>query len=368
MGRRLVVCGVGLLAGVAVAQDPPRRLPATITGKSPPVARFQSAQPFPPETLAGVQAVRAGADWLVRQSLPNGRLTAGFDPRTGRPPDADHELRQATAARALAEAAAFTGDDRLGAVAAQTVLSLLAQTRAADGVRTPTTPADKCNPVAFAATLLLAVEALPGAAPRTPADELAAFLRTQVRADGGVGCGGDPATVDREGLAVTPGLVLRALAAVHRRTPGDPAKLLAVCSFHQAALRTRFNPELAAGLLPGVAEVAPPATTFELADRLCGEPPTAATAEALAAACTVCRRAGDVGRFDRYRRAALAGLNQGRAMQYTAYSTAGLPPATAVRLVGAVALAPADPTARPDRAAGLVLAHLRFLASGAEGP
>jgi hypothetical protein len=49
------------------------------------------------------------------------------------------------------------------------------------------------------------------------------------------------------------------------------------------------------------------------------------------------------------------------------YSTAGLPPAAAHRLVGAVALAPADPTARPDRAAGLVLAHLRFLASGAEG-
>ena len=65
--------------------------------------------------------------------------------------------------------------------------------------------------------------------------------------------------------------------------------------------------------------------------------------------------------------AARRGLAQGRSLQYTTYSTAGLPPATATRLVGAVALAPADPTARPDRAAGLVLAHLRFLASGAEG-
>ncbi len=362
MSRLLVPLFAFLLLhfALASAQEPPRLLPASITGKSAPVARFQTGRGFPPETLAGVQAVRAGADWLTRQSLPNGRLGTGFDLRTGRPPDTDHELRQATAARALAEAAAFTGDDRLGAAAAQAVLGLLTQTRDASGVRTPTLPADTCNPVAFAATLLLAVEALPTDAPRKQAaDGLAAFLRTQVRPDGGVGCGGDPATVDKEGLAATPGLVLQALA----RRPAVPP----ILAYYRITLRTRFLPELAAGLLPGAVAIGDTAAAFELADRLAAEPPTAVTADALAAACVVCRRTGDVTRFDRYRRAAQHGLAQARTLQYTSYSTAGLPPATAHRLVGAVALAPADPTARPDRAAGLVLAHLRFLASGAEG-
>ena len=119
--------------------------------------------------------------------------------------------------------------------------------------------------------------------------------------------------------------------------------------------------------MPGAVAGGDTAAVFELADRLAAEPPSEAAADALAAACTVCRRTGDLARFDRYRRAAIAGLAQSRALQYTPYSTAALPPATAHRLVGAVALAPADPTARPDRAAGLVLAHLRFLASGAEG-
>lgn len=385
MSRSLFVFGLGVWFALPVplapsplpllaAQEPPRLLPTSITGKPAPITRFQAGK-FPPHTLAGLHAARAGAEWLTRQSLPNGRLAAGFDPRTGRPPDADHELRQATAALALAEAAAFTGDDRLGAVAAQTVLTLLTQTREAGGVRTPTLPADKCNPVAFAATLLLAVEALPDDAPRRQAaDGLAAYLRTQVRPDGGVGCGGDPAAVDREGLTETPGLVLRALVAVRKRNPADPTPLSPIIACYQTALHTRFVPAAAAALLPGAADLAVldpkpahMAAVFALADRLCAEPPTAASAEGLAAACTVCRRAGDVGRFDRYRQAAVFALGHARSLQYTTRSTAGLPPAAAHRLVGAVALAPADPTARPDRAAGLVLAHLRFLASGAEG-
>jgi hypothetical protein len=348
---------VPLLLALAVGQEPPRLLPASITGKAPPVARF-SALMYPPDTIAGVQAVRSGADWLARQTLPNGRLTPGIDPRTGKLLDADHELRQATAARALAEAAAFTGDERLTATAAQAVLGLLTLTREANGVRTPAVPADRCNPVAFAATLLLAVEALPNG-PKPMADGLAAYLRTQVRADGGVGCGGDPATVDKDGVAAAPGLVLLALA----RRPNPPP----VLAFYRTSLRTRFVPELAAGLLPGAAAVGDTAAVFELADRLAAEPATEANADGLAAACTVCRQVGDLARYDRYRQAARRGLAQARSLQYTAYSTAGLPPATATRLVGAVALAPADPTARPDRAAGLVLAHLRFLASGAEG-
>ncbi len=342
---------------LSLGQEPPRLLPTSITGKTPPVARFMT-QAYPPDTVAGVQAVRSGADWLARQTLPNGRLTPGFDPRTGRLLDADHELRQATAARALAEAAAFTGDERLQATAAQAVLGLLTLTREANGVCSPTVPADRCNPVAFAATLVLAIDALP-AGPKPMADGLAAYLRTQVRADGGVGCGGDPATVDKDGLAAAPGLVLQALA----RRPDVPP----VLAFYRTALRDRFVPELAAGLLPGATLIGDTAAVFELADRLASEPPTEVTADGLAAACTVCRRVGDVARYDRYRTAARRGLAQARSLQYTAYSTAGLPPAAATRLVGAVALAPADPTARPDRAAGLVLAHLRFLASGAEG-
>ena len=151
---------VPLLLALSLGQEPPRLLPTSITGKAPPVARFMT-QAYPPDTVAGVQAVRSGADWLARQTLPNGRLTPGFDPRTGKLLDADHELRQATAARALAEAAAFTGDERLQATAAQAVLGLLTLTREANGVRTPTVPADRCNPVAFAATLLLALDALP---------------------------------------------------------------------------------------------------------------------------------------------------------------------------------------------------------------
>jgi hypothetical protein len=359
MARFLVfIFAFFMLHFALVAQEPPRLLPASITARTPPAARFDGPGRFPPETLQAVQAVRAAADWLARQSLPSGRLTPGFDPRTGHVPDADHELRQATAALALAEAAAFTGDPAVGATAAQAVLGLLATTRDENGVRTPTTPADRCNPVAFAATLVLAADALPNG----PAvDGLVAYLKTQVRADGGVGCGGDPATVDRDGLSAAPGLVLRALAK------RQPATANAVANFYRAALRRQFVPEAADALIPGLAALNDSAGVFELADRLASEPPSITTAQGLAVACGVCRAAGDLGRYDRYRRATLAALAQSRTLQYTPYSTANLPPATARRLTGAVAVAYADPTARPDRAAALVLAHLRFLASGAEG-
>lgn len=244
---------VALVAGVIpflMAQEPPRTLPPSITGAAapmtPPVspasgvqtqpataspsARFQNLQAFPLETVRAVYSVSAGAKWLSRMNQANGRFLPGLDPTLRTPLATDHDLRQAFAARALAEAARFTGQEEFAARATQAVLALLSRTKPdpADATRrVPDDPSKECNRVGFAAVLVLAVYALPGPDVKltAQAEELCAFLRSQVGADGSIQTidqSNDPATkADADAVNVYPGLAIQALAASHRAPDGS---------------------------------------------------------------------------------------------------------------------------------------------------
>ncbi len=423
------------LAALGQAPAPPRRLPPSITGAATPtplpvspasgqqvqptpaapVARFQNLQAFPPETVQAVYAVWAGANWLSRMNQANGRFLPGLDPTLRTPLAADHDLRQAVAALALAEAARFTGKEEFAARATQSVLTMLSQTKP-DPVdaarRVPDVPPERCNRVGFAAALALAIYALPNPDAKLldQAEELCAFLRSRGGADGSVQAFDSPDTAkaDPDGANVYPGLAVRALAASNRAKPdaGKRGALAKAVGFYRRSFQAQPTAMLAATLLPGFADFAlqtrdkaAAAAVFELADWLCGcqytqaDAPSAAwvggfkpdqqpahlTAEptfegaccaaALAAAIQVTRQVEpDLTRFRRYRQAVVDGLAFARRLQFTDENADHFEKGFRAQfLVGGVHVAPSDGTLRIDATGHLVTAHLAFLRSGAEG-
>ncbi len=406
---------------------PPRPLPPSVTGANPapapvspasgttqlppaaaaaPIARFQRLQSFPPETVQAVYAMRAGADWLSRMNQSNGRFLPGLNPTLRAPLEDDHDLRQAFAAYALADAARFTGDQQFAARATQAVLVLLSQTRpdpADAACRVPATPPERCDPVGFAAVAALAVYALPNADPKllAQAEELCAFLRKHAL--------DNPAPkADADALNLSPGLAVQALAASNRAKP-DAAKrdvLAKAVGHYRGMFKSRPTPVLAAALIPGFVDFClqsqgdkeTAAAVYELADWLCGcqysrtdarsgawvggftrgQPPAQSLAEpgfesalcagALADTTRLTRHVPDLTRFRRYRQAAVEGLTFARMLQFSDENADHFERGFRTRfLVGGVHLTPTDGTARIDAAAYLVTAHLAFLQSGAEG-
>jgi hypothetical protein len=422
MGRSTLVSII--VAGSVAAQEPPRPLPPSVIGRpaptapvtqpvSPaagvqqqavaPIGRFQNPSAYPQETAAAVTSVRAAADWLWRMNQANGRFFPGLNPATRSPLDADHDLRQALATVALADAARFTGDDRLTARAVQSVMSLLTLTKPdlGPGCRVPTMPGERCNPVAFAATVALAVYKLPTADPAlaSSADQLCGFLRKQCQPNGAIG--GDEKS-DAESQLLAPGLAIQALTANLRAKPEAATRdcLTRAVAFYRTAFKTQPHPLLAAGLLPGCVEFAlvagknPTATAFafELADWLCqcqytrgdstnpawaggfkGCGPTpgsesAVVAGAMASAAKLTRHVPDLARFGKYRQAAIDGLTFARSLQFTDENADHFEANYRSRfLTGGVHLTPADGTVRIDATAALVTGQLMFLESGAEG-
>ncbi len=420
------------------AQEPPRKLPPSITGAAanpmPPVspasgvqarpaanapaARFQNLQSFPPETVRAVYSVSAGAGWLSRMNEASGRFLPGLDPALRTPLATDHDLRQAFAARALAEAARFTGQDEFAARATQCVLALLSQTKpdSADATRrVPNAPSKECNRVGFAAVLALAVYALPAPDARltVQAEELCAFVGLHVGADGAIQtldpAGDATAKTDADGVNVYPGLAIQALAASSRAKP-DPAKQAALAraiGYYRGVFKAQPTTMLAATLLPGVADfclqsrdTTAAAAVVEMADYLCNcqytrpdarspawvggfrpgllssqtmaEPgaESALCVQALAGAVQVTRQvAPDLVRYRRYRQAVVDGLGFARRLQFSDENADHFEKGFRTRfLVGGVHLTPTDGTLRVDATAHLVTAQLAFLQSGAEGP
>lgn len=432
MARRSHVLGVvavALFAGVALAQSPPPRvLPPGITGAAtpaptgvrpaadsvaqaaPPANRFLSnMRAFPDETQAAVFSARSAAEWLSRMNQQGGRFVPGVNAAWKRYLDGDSDLRQVTAALGLCEAAAFTGDDKLAARANGAVLAMLSLTKVeGDGCRVPVAGSDRCNRVAFAATLALAITKLPApnAQQLADADALCGFLRRQVDASGAVrltdAAGDDAAKLDSEGVAAAPGLAMQAFAAVERVKPNPATReVLGKCANHyRTVIKSGVTMTAAASLLPAFVEVTAmtkndPAMTgaaFELADFICqcqvidvrtpqwmggfratpggvGEPTDSAAAVlALAHATRLTRQVPDLARYGKYRAATVAGLAFCQSLQFThenadhfekAYRTA--------YLVGGCRVGPADGSVRADATAQLLRAGVAFLASGAEG-
>ena len=416
--RRLVGFAVLAAAGSAVAQpEPPRLLPQSITGTlapvpaqvSPasgittapaaPIGRFANLQSFPPETIAAVYSMRSGADWLWRMNQPNGRFFPGLNPAVRQPLDGDTDARQAMAAYALADSARFTGDERYAARTAQTILSLLTATRpdpADPTCRMPTAPPDRCDRVAFAAALVLAIHSLPNpdATLLAQAGSLCVYLRKHCRPTGAIQEADDRPPSD-------PGLAMQALLAGCRTKP-DRATLELVAkaiAFYRAAFHAKPSSALAGSLLPGFVEFAlmtgkePTATAaaFELADYLCDHQYTRTDARnplwvggfkagdaepgcesvtcagGLAAAAKLTRQVPDLNRFQKYRHAAVLGLSFARSLQFTDETADHFEKSFRARfLTGGCHLSPSDGTVRNDATAFLVTAQLAYLQSGAE--
>jgi hypothetical protein len=424
---------VALTAGAIslAAQEPPRTLPPSITGAKPPTpppvspasgvqtqptaaspaARFQNLQAFPPETVRAFYSASAGANWLSRMNQASGRFLPGLDPTLRTPLATDHDLRQAFAARALAEAARFTGQEEFAARSTQAVLALLSRTRpdpADPARRVPDAPSKECNRVGFAAVLVLAVYALPtpDAKLTAQAEELCAFLRSRVGPDGSIQTAdqtSEPAQADVDAVNVYPGLAIQALAASHRAKPdpGKQATLAKTVGHYRGVFKAQPTAMLAATLLPGVADfclqtrdATAAAAVAEMADHLCGcqytrsdarsaawvggfrSGPAAAEpgaegalcAAALVSAVQITRQvAPDLARFQRYRQAAVDGLAFARRLQFSDGNADHFEKGFRARFLdGGVHLTPTDGTLRIDATAHLVAAQLAFLQSGAE--
>jgi hypothetical protein len=425
------------LAPCLAAQSPdppPRPLPPSITGVAPvtppvnpvsgvqtqssaatPVARFQNLQAFPPDTVQAVYSVWSGANWLSRMNQANGRFLPGLNP-TLRVPVSDDELRQAHAARALAEVARFTGKEEFAARSTQAVLALLTLTRpdpAEPTRRVPDVPPERCNRTAFAAVLVLAIYALPSPDAKllAQAEELCAFLRTRCNGDGSIQTldtpADDPTKVDPDAATVYPGLVIQALSASYRAKPdaGKRDAIARAIGHYRSAFKARPTAMLAATLIPGFVDFclqsgndsAVATAVYEMADWLCGcqytradarhgawlggfrpsqlpehlsaEPGAegAICATALASAVKLTRHVPDLSRFHRYRQATVAGLAFVRRLQFSDENADHFEKVFRTRfLVGGVHLTPSDGTVRLDAAAHLLIAQLTYLQSGAE--
>ena len=181
----------------AVPPGPPRTgLPIAPATVSPPVAsegvplsRFTPLESQPHPTQSAVRAVLLGATWMTRMNQVQGRFTYGYNPALRQPIAGDHDLKQARAALALAQAAKFCGDEKQSVMASQTILALLASTKidpADPNCRIPAHSSVICNRVGLAALLALAIYELPAPDAKllAEAERLCNFLKKQCRADG----------------------------------------------------------------------------------------------------------------------------------------------------------------------------------------
>lgn len=415
------IVGASVTIAQVPAPMPPQPLPSSITGQPSttnstavrptsgqmqtavvPMMRFtQNLAQYPPETVQAVYSLRASADWLWRMNQANGRFFYGLNPSVRRALDGDNDLHQAIAAVALAEAAAFTGDDRLTARATQALLSQLAQLK-----QEPITATDKTQRVGLMACTAVGLYTLPGAEPRLQAEAKALVnqLRARFDASGRLLVVDDGITPDAVTATLAPGYVLQALAKSYQVKP-ESWKKDCIANYSALAvksLKSQFHAVVAASLLPGLVELTVAcnndaqlaALALDLADRLgdCqygrAEPPPVGwfggfkpqsnsiaepTSESclitmgLASALKLTRQLPDANRYAKYRVQVVDGLNFGRSLQFSEENCDHFEKAFRAKfLLGGVHLRPSDGTVRIDATAQLLMATLKFLNSGAE--
>jgi hypothetical protein len=411
--------------GEPVPPAPPKPFPAAGTPTAPPgagandetpLSKFEPLAAFPAVTQFAVRGVLLGSNWMARMSQPHGRFLHGYLPALRQSMAGDHDLRQAQAALAMAQAAKFGGDAKQAAVASQAVLGLLASTKpdpADASCRVPVQSSFVCNRVAFAATVALAIYELPapGDALLDDAERLCAFLRRQLRADGSVhytdGPADNPPQIDPAGLNEYPGVALHALALSNRFRPAEwkkEAVRKGVVHYH-AAFRTKPHPMLAATVTPVATELylqtklnEAATAALEMNDWLCGlqipatdprtpqwaggfrawadgkpadAPPGAAETgryvQSLACAYHLTRLTGDLTREAKYRPAVADAVQFLLGLQFLEANTRHFENSfRAQMLIGAFHLSPTDGDIRIDATACAVTGLLRFLSCGAE--
>ena len=428
MSKRIPLgAGAALLCLSAFAQnpEPPRALPPGITGTatagaltpvrgdqqaaSVPMTRFTGKpHEFPVETMAAVESVKLGSDWLFRMNQPGGRFAQGLNPTLRQWVEDSHDaLRQGLAVRGYVAAARFTGDERHLARAAGGVLTLLTLTKAeADGSRSANFTADRGNKAIFAALTILSIHELPSVGPDqlVQADALAARLATLIQPSGvieitdGVEAGIVPS---QDRLDAGAGLVLQALIETYRRksdaTLRDVLPKAVAAMAREAKAKPTVNRlstaipcvveyALLAGKEPGLCALA-----FELTDMLVavqvprtesrrgtwiggfakpGEEPNIDSALAVTAICRsayLTRQVPDLARFQKYRRSAVDGIGFLRTLQLTDEATDHFTPAFRTKFLnGGVRSAPADGSVRADACGVALTAWVGYLTQGTE--
>jgi hypothetical protein len=312
-------------------------------------------------------SAHSGAEWLMRMDNPvNGRFHPGWIPDLNTPIGQDRYLSQAGAARALAKAARYFGDDRYLMKARQAVLSLLADTQAdsADPTsRTTNLPPLVVNRAAAAGMLLMIIHELQSPAEDLlkQGEELCQYIRKQQQADGSIRCnepGIDP--IADSNLALTySGWALYGLVLSARNRPA-PWKLEVVSRalpYYRSQWKSSSSLAFAAAFAPTFAEAfvqtrlaAYADFVFEISDWLCAlqysdqdahatwvggfkgfqrgipilDPPSIATAaylEALTHACLVTRHVPDAARYAKYRETIDSGIQFLSGLQYTEGNT-----------------------------------------------
>jgi hypothetical protein len=309
------------------------------------------------------QQMQVGAqramDWLRRANKPDGRFVYGFLPALCVPMEGDYYVHQAGAAFALARAGRYFNDDASTAIARQALLTLLLET-AVDPQdrqqRCTAAPPQVLNRLAGNGALLRAIHELaaPGKDLLEQGEQLANYLRHQQQSDGTLQLAGS--TADSEEAWQTSGLALHGIIRSHQHRPAawKPALLAAARDHYLAQWQKAHNLPLAVRHTPAYAEAyvltkdrAFAEAVFAMNDWLCGLqytqaeplnkhweggfPPwengqaqrvapdirSSACAVSLAEACRVARAAGDLPRYQRYRRALEPCLLYLLTLQYT---------------------------------------------------
>jgi hypothetical protein len=313
-------------------------------------------------------AAQRGADWLYRMNGVKGRFLHGYLPALNREMEGDHYLRQIGAAFALARAARLTREPRYAARAAQAILALLDETTVDahdDKVRHTVLPSAVVNRLGSAALLVLAINELP--APQADlldrSEQLCAYLRRQLRADGSLCCD-DGAEAGRKDdpdcVGTYPGQALYALMVSCKHRPAKWKLELARKSIpyyrawwrkHHSLTFVCWQSAAAAEAYRLTREPAFAEFVFEMNDWLCElqydtiDPQrvlwygglrdwadgravesspgarTAEGAESLAWACRVARAAGDVTHHQHYREVLERALQFLSRLQYTEANT-----------------------------------------------
>jgi hypothetical protein len=352
---------------------------------------------------------------MTRMNQSHGRFIYGFNPSLRQPLLNENDLYQARAALAMAQLAKFTGDEKQAAIAAQSILVLLAATKsdpANPNCRMPIQSSQVFNRVGFAANLAMAIYSLPGADVKllTQAEQLCEFLHKQCRADGSVhytdGLADNPVQADAAGENEYPGLALQAIMMGNRIYPAewkiDTAKK--GMAYYRAALRSNQNPLLAATMTPSCAELYfqlnlpdAAATVFELNDLICNlqiagndpkvpqwaggirsmsngqktdlssGPETGFYLQSLTMGRQIARLTPDLDRNTRYKAASQNVVQYLTELQYAEANTRHFENAfRANMLMGAFHLAPMDGNIRIDATATAITGLLRYLTLAAE--
>jgi len=389
----------------------PAALPPSATGEAA-LSQFDPLNAFPAATQTAVRSAVLGSNWLARMSQPNGRFQFGHRPSLRQAMEGDHDLMQAKAALAMAQAARFTGNERQAALAGQAILVLLAATKpdpADPNVRIPLEPSQVCNRVGFAAVLALAIFELPGADAKLAADgeRLVEFIHRNLKTDGSVHYIDSPADsalkLDPAGANEHPGFALQAIAASNRLKPAawKTDAMKKGLDHYRAFFKSQPHPMLATTLAPAFAECFAQtkwndaaAAVLEMNDWLLGlqyasgdarhpawaggfKPSSKGEAEpgfecgwqlqSLAAGYRVLRLNPDLARAERYKQAMADAVGFLAGLQYAESNTRHFEDNyRAGTLIGGVHLSPTDGNLRIDATAAAVTGLLKWLNSGAD--